>query len=184
MNKLTIPGILAATVLIAGIFALMPVEKASTVHTGLGEKLTAIQTDVDNMKGKVAGFRVLSDTDPDIDHGDKWTIGCDEDYVVTGIAMNMSGTISNTDNNNFIITVGGERIGTAGNQVGFLKPDRLEFELDVVALAAEDVVITAEEALGQNGTDDNDEAVLVRVAVQSPFDAICTLIPTQMPDTT
>ena len=33
MHKLTIPTILIATVLIAGIFALMPIEKAITVHT-------------------------------------------------------------------------------------------------------------------------------------------------------
>ena len=33
MNRLTIPSILAATVLVAGIFAFMPIEKASTVHT-------------------------------------------------------------------------------------------------------------------------------------------------------
>ena len=33
MKKLVIPAILAATVLVAGAFAFMPVEKASTVHT-------------------------------------------------------------------------------------------------------------------------------------------------------
>ncbi len=33
MNKLFIPAILAATVMIAAAFAIMPVEKASTVHT-------------------------------------------------------------------------------------------------------------------------------------------------------
>ena len=33
MNKLAIPAILAATVLVAGIFAFMPVQQASTVHT-------------------------------------------------------------------------------------------------------------------------------------------------------
>ena len=33
MNKLTIPAILAATVMVAGMFAFMPVEQASTVHT-------------------------------------------------------------------------------------------------------------------------------------------------------
>lgn len=32
MNKLTIPAILTATVLIAGMFAIMPIEKASTTH--------------------------------------------------------------------------------------------------------------------------------------------------------
>ena len=35
MNKLAIPAILAATVLVAGIFAFMPVEQVSTVHTTL-----------------------------------------------------------------------------------------------------------------------------------------------------
>jgi len=33
MNKLTIPTILVATVMVAGIFAFMPVQQASTVHT-------------------------------------------------------------------------------------------------------------------------------------------------------
>jgi len=33
LNKFTIPAILVVTVLVAGIFAFMPVEKASTVHT-------------------------------------------------------------------------------------------------------------------------------------------------------
>jgi len=33
MNKLTIPTILVATVMVAGIFAFIPVEKATTVHT-------------------------------------------------------------------------------------------------------------------------------------------------------
>jgi hypothetical protein len=38
MNKLVIPSILAATVLIAASFAIMPVEKASTVHTFLSQQ--------------------------------------------------------------------------------------------------------------------------------------------------
>ena len=33
MNKVTIPTILAATILVAGIFAFMPIEQASSVHT-------------------------------------------------------------------------------------------------------------------------------------------------------
>jgi len=36
MNKLTIPAILVATVMVAGIFAFMPVQQASTVHTTIG----------------------------------------------------------------------------------------------------------------------------------------------------
>ena len=50
MNKLTIPTILVATVMVAGIFAFMPVEQASTVHTtsalGTIEVLTFTDTDV------------------------------------------------------------------------------------------------------------------------------------------
>ena len=53
MNKLTIPSILAATVLIAGIFAFMPVEKASTVHVTIGEKIDTIGTEVADMKTAV-----------------------------------------------------------------------------------------------------------------------------------
>ena len=37
MNKLAIPAILAATVMVAGIFAFMPVEQASTVHIQIQE---------------------------------------------------------------------------------------------------------------------------------------------------
>ena len=50
MNKLTIPSILAATILIAGIFTFMPVEKASTLHTGLEAKLEAVENEI---KGEI-----------------------------------------------------------------------------------------------------------------------------------
>ena len=59
MNKLTIPSILAATVLIAGIFAFMPVEKASTVHTDLEEKMEAVE---DTIKGEINKNRVFLET--------------------------------------------------------------------------------------------------------------------------
>ncbi len=36
MNKILIPAILTATVLVAGMFAFTPVQKASTIHTSLG----------------------------------------------------------------------------------------------------------------------------------------------------
>jgi len=36
MKKILIPAILATTVLVAGMFAFMPIEKASTIHTSLG----------------------------------------------------------------------------------------------------------------------------------------------------
>ena len=59
MNKLTIPAILAATVMVAGIFAFMPVQQASTVHTTLGTaaNLAILDTNVD---------AILVDTDTTI----------------------------------------------------------------------------------------------------------------------
>ena len=59
MNKLTIPSILAATVLIAGIFAFMPVEKASTVHTSLEAKMTAVENAV---KGEIQNNKFFLET--------------------------------------------------------------------------------------------------------------------------
>jgi len=48
MNKITIPAILVATVMVAGAFAFMPVEQASTVHTTIlastGKQLGGILT--------------------------------------------------------------------------------------------------------------------------------------------
>ncbi|MBM3896615.1 MAG: hypothetical protein FJ360_02580 [Thaumarchaeota archaeon] len=50
MNKFLIPAALVATVVIAGIFAFMPVEKASTVHGNLASStdVTTINTNVDS----------------------------------------------------------------------------------------------------------------------------------------
>ena len=42
MNKFLIPTILAATILIAGVFALAPMEKASTVHTTITGQIATI----------------------------------------------------------------------------------------------------------------------------------------------
>ena len=46
MNKLAIPAILAATILVAGIFALLPVEKAATVHTTILASVEHLNVDV------------------------------------------------------------------------------------------------------------------------------------------
>ena len=57
MNKLAIPAILAATVLVAGIFAFMPVQQASTVH------LTLATGDNTSLAGEVTdGTTTLTST--------------------------------------------------------------------------------------------------------------------------
>ena len=52
MNKLAIPAILVATVMVAGIFAFMPVQQASTVHTS-GTITTASDADIDTILAAV-----------------------------------------------------------------------------------------------------------------------------------
>ena len=77
MNKLTIPVILVATVMIAGAFAFMPVEQASTVHTTLGTaaNLAILDTNVDD---------ILEDTSTTIP-GTITTV----DTVVDGIVLDI-----------------------------------------------------------------------------------------------
>ena len=54
MNKLTIPAILVATVMVAGIFAFMPVEQASTVHDSIIASLDgADDEDLTTMKDTI-----------------------------------------------------------------------------------------------------------------------------------
>lgn len=53
MNRLVIPSILAATVLVAGFVAFMPVEKASTVHTTIAA----------NVEDTPRSITVTTDTD-------------------------------------------------------------------------------------------------------------------------
>jgi len=68
MNKLTIPAILVATVMVAGIFAFMPVEQASTVHT----------------TSALATIEVLTLTDADVtEQTDVYTLACTGDALVS-----------------------------------------------------------------------------------------------------
>jgi len=75
MNKFTIPTILAVTVLVAGIFAFMPVQQASTVHTS-GTITTVSDADI---------VLILEDTGITIP-GTITTV----DTVVDGIALDVA----------------------------------------------------------------------------------------------
>ena len=114
MNKLTIPSILAATVLIAGIFAFMPVEKASTVHVTIGEKIDTIGTEVADMKTAVETMqtevesiksgvwapyeRTFMLTDEAMADGDDYDFVCpDTGYRLMGVNVEATGiTVSTT----------------------------------------------------------------------------------------
>jgi len=61
MNKLTIPTILAATVMVAGIFAFMPVEQASTVHTSNTITLAANSISATEIANNAIGATEIAD---------------------------------------------------------------------------------------------------------------------------
>ena len=79
MYKLAIPAILAATVLVAGIFAFMPVEQASTVHTTI---IGAGGLDFDDISNTQPSIQVVSGSGTGITDGDTVVIDCDVDFYV------------------------------------------------------------------------------------------------------
>jgi len=106
MNKLTIPTILVATVMVAGIFAFIPVEKATTVHT------TAIIPFLQP--------QLFIDVETILNTGDVFTLDCDAAYTVAGITAEILGTVGDED---LTVAIGGMDIiepvayGAAGGQL-------------------------------------------------------------------
>ena len=186
MNKLTIPSILAATVLIAGIFAFMPVEKASTVHTGLGDKLTAIQDDVDKLtaiqddvtfiKTNSAQYRTEWLTDDDPNAIDVYTLSCDKNYTVLGINVGMATDVAD---NGFTVTVDGVTVTLRDVERDLIGASRhILIQENIVALASEDVVLTSE---GDNVPEGAETSV--GISLLTSIDTMCSLLETT-PDTT
>jgi len=103
MNKLTIPAILVATVMVAGIFAFMPVEQASTVHDTIQATSLQIQT-VDSTP---AAFAISDDDVLEITSTDAYSL-----LAITCTIADPNGGIA--DLAAPTITVDGEA-GTAGS---------------------------------------------------------------------
>lgn len=94
MKKLAIPAILAATVLIAAMFAIMPVEKASTVHTGIINEALTVKT-------------VANTSGTSFDGGGsavKLQLTCDKDFVVTSFRVT---TTHDDATDDFAVSAGG-----------------------------------------------------------------------------
>ena len=188
MNKLTIPSILAATVLIAGIFAFMPVEKASTVHTGLGSQLTtiednvaALQADVDILKMELGtvkdntgapASRTLTLTDEDVDTGNTYTLSCiTTGYELEGINADISGTEATA-----IFTLMQTNGDITGDGVitfesGDTGPMDLESDSPWVGgMTDEDIEI---DVTGIDGSVDT--GAVIKVTILAPPTAVCSL---------
>ena len=75
MIKYTIPTILSVTVLVTAIFAFMPVQEASTIHTTIDATQLTLQ------------FVQKRTTDADIDPGEEITLDCDQPFEVMGFSL-------------------------------------------------------------------------------------------------
>jgi len=154
MNKVLVPSILAATVMVAGMFAFMPVEQASTVH--IGSQLYAIE--------------VLTITDTDVTEGtDVYTLTCNGDAMAvhTTIFHDLQGT--NTDGTVTVASTAFGDFATAFEIDGAFPISFNEF----VVNNGEDITFT----LG--GTPDTDDGDLeLKVVVQKAATVACSLTET------
>jgi len=105
LNKLLIPTILTAIVLIAGVFAFMPIDKASTVHTSIIASQRTLLVDSDSGTGITTGDTIVFDcdknftireiyftlTDFDSNDGERLTLGDQgttlDAIIVDGVAL-------------------------------------------------------------------------------------------------
>ena len=78
MNKFAIPAILVATVMVAGAFAFMPVEEASTVHT--------------TVQGTQLNILVLTDND-NMDIDGQIEVECDRPFVLYTLFITMANVV-------------------------------------------------------------------------------------------
>jgi len=60
MNKIVIPALLVITVMVAGAFAFMPVQQASTVHTTSG--LVQVAVSIDDLVGTGGTLDIVADS--------------------------------------------------------------------------------------------------------------------------
>ena len=183
MNKLTIPAILAATVLVAGMFAFMPVEQASTVHTS--GTLTIAQADIDTLTGSASGVIVTTAIGDGADDLYDGTITFDFDAGIDAaniVALylcdfDLGGADAGDDITITVITVFGGVIttgagvvaaGTPIEQDAMVSGECVEIIEDgiltpLVGDGANDIVFTLDETDGGGLDDDTDGASVIAV---------------------
>ena len=94
MNKLAIPAILTATIMVAGMFAFMPVQQANTVHTGIvtdaGKSFRVSQAGALGVAGGVSTYTLTCTEACIVDNISAWaTAGDDTDitFIVNANSM-------------------------------------------------------------------------------------------------
>ena len=79
MKQIIIPVILAATVVIAGIFAFSPIEEATTVHTAIIADVADDTLVIQEISADAAGL--------DLDNGDFIRVDCDVPFTILGLII-------------------------------------------------------------------------------------------------
>ena len=161
MNKLTIPAILVATVMVAGAFAFMPVEQASTVHT-----TTAL-----------GSVEVLELTDAAPAAADTYTVACDGDAVVLGITLLAAAEGADAGDEDITITAGGEAVAAIDDvDAGQNRVQQaLDVAVDITAIGldgGDDLVFTLA------GTFAGDEDPTIKISLIRAGSTTCTFTET------
>jgi len=153
MKKVVIPTILAATILVAGMFAMMPVQKAATVHSSIGQ------------------LTILELADADSDAADVYTLDCTANAIVYGLYVGTTGPDGTyTDSDLTIAGAGFDEQGFAVNVVlAAAGNNLLTAGVNVPLAAAETLTLTA----GAE-TDGGDEAITITASVTTG--GTCTLV--------
>jgi len=98
MNKLLIPTILTATLVVAGIFAFMPIEQASTVHTTITAQLVTTATATVDLDALVADVDIIADSATVkkgticaeiADPGNDWDTGITAEITTGGLTVSL-----------------------------------------------------------------------------------------------
>lgn len=186
MNKLLIPTILAATVLIAGVFALMPVQEASTVHTTIQNSQLQIKTTSDTAVTVTAAQVVTIDLNAPFElvsvafectsiiptGGDDDTTCQDEESMDVATFTIDGSTPGNT------VTLGLlAGLNTAEVRVLFLDGDTAGAANDLAGLnlkAADRIAFTMANDITDSTAADNDFDMTVRIVVITQGDTAVT----------
>lgn len=153
MNKILIPTILIATVLVAGFFALAPVSEVSTVHT--------------TIQGTQMVIDSLELTDVAITGGtDIYTLNCAGDASILSVTAAFIGTDS-TNEELIATTLGGETLQAAGGEGSLSLGNNVVVGEITAAAAADDL------ATGVGAGTYTDNTLILKATVIHQSDETC-----------
>jgi len=168
MNKIAIPALLVATVMVAGAFAFVPVEQASTVH----------------LSAEGQGFKTATVGTTDFDAGSIVTLTCTQQTLVYEIIVDATGSLAADNDYDINVDVDGAGVQVVdANYIATVHagaPADLAFILtdEVISAAQPPIsyplvlqangIIQFEDAVNDEAADGNDENLQWTVTYMSP----------------